>query len=127
MLEQKDHKGLYREIVTNMLEGVMVISMNGKITMLNPAAERILAMQSEDIGNSFINVFLIREGTDAFNEVILDTIYEKEKVSNMPVDYMLAGNMRRQRMKRSGPMRPRACFSPICPTRSESLSMRCLA
>lgn len=27
MLEQKDHKGLYREIVTNMLEGAMVISM----------------------------------------------------------------------------------------------------
>lgn len=94
MLEQKDHKGLYREIVTNMLEGVMVISMNGKITMLNPAAERMLGLTQEDIGNSFINVFLIREGTDAFNEVILDTIYEKEKVSNMPVDYMLAGELR---------------------------------
>lgn len=44
MLEQKDHKGLYREIVTKMLEGVMVISMNGKITMLNPAAERMLGL-----------------------------------------------------------------------------------
>ena len=94
MLEQKDHKGLYREIVTNMLEGVMVISMNGKITMLNPAAEHMLGLTQEDIGNSFVNVFLTREGTDAFNEVILDTIYEKEKVSNMPVDYMLGEEMR---------------------------------
>lgn len=72
----------------------MVISMNGKITMLNPAAEHMLGLTQEDIGNSFINVFLTREGTDAFNEVILDTIYEKDKVSNMPVDYVLSGETR---------------------------------
>lgn len=94
MLEQKDYKNLYKEIVTNLLEGVMVISMKGKITMLNPAAEHILGLTQEDIGNSFLNVFLTREGTDDFNEVILDTIYEKDKVSNMPVDYMLEGEMK---------------------------------
>ena len=94
MPEQNDYKNLYKEIVTNLLEGVMVISMKGKITMLNPAAERMLGLNQEDIGNSFINVFLTREGTDAFNEAILDTIYEKEKVSNMPVDYMLEGELR---------------------------------
>ncbi len=94
MLEQRDHKGLYREIVTNMLEGVMVISMNGKITLLNPSAERILGLTQEEIGDSFINVFLTREGTDDFNEAILDTVYEKKKVSNMPVDYMLDGETR---------------------------------
>ncbi len=94
MPEQINHKDLYREIVTNLLEGVMVISMNGKITMLNPAAERMLGLTQEDIGNSFINVFLTREGTDSFNEVILDTIYEKDKVSNMPVDYVLGGEVR---------------------------------
>ena len=94
MLEQMDPKGLYREIVTNMLEGVMVISMKGKITMLNPAAERMLGLTQEDIGDSFINVFFTREGTDAFTEAILDTVYEKEKVSNMPVDYLLEGETR---------------------------------
>lgn len=94
MLERNDYKNLYKEIVTNLLEGVMVISMKGKITMLNPAAEHILGLTQEDIGNSFINVFLTREGTDDFNEVILDTIYEKDKVSNMPVDYMLEGETR---------------------------------
>ena len=94
MPEEKDYKNLYKEIVTNLLEGVMVISMKGKITMLNPAAEHMLGLTQEDIGNSFINVFLTREGTDDFNEVILDTVYEKEKVSNMPVDYMLEGETR---------------------------------
>lgn len=94
MPEQKNYHNLYREIVTNLLEGVMVISMNGKITMLNPAAKHMLGLTQEDIGNSFINVFLTREGTDDFNEVILNTIYEKGKVNNKPVDYMLAGELR---------------------------------
>ncbi|MCM1325876.1 MAG: response regulator [Bacteroidales bacterium] len=94
MSNQNDHGDLYREIVTNMLEGVMVISMNGRITMLNQAAERMLGLTQQDIGNSFANVFLTREGTDSFTEVILDTIYEKEKVSNMPVDYALEGENR---------------------------------
>lgn len=94
MLEQKDYKDLYKEIVTNLLEGVMVISMKGKITMLNPAAEHILGLTQEDIGNSFLNLFLTREGTDEFNEVILDSIYEKGKVSDMPVDYMREGETR---------------------------------
>ncbi|MCH5252911.1 MAG: response regulator [Lachnospiraceae bacterium] len=91
MLEQGDNKDLYREIVTDMLEGVMVISMNGKITMLNPAAEGILGLTQDDIGKAYGSIFLVREGTDDFNEVILNTIYEKKKVSNMPVDYELNG------------------------------------
>jgi len=93
-MEQNSFQDLYREIVTNLLEGVMVISMNGRITMLNPAAEHMLGLTQEDIGDSFINIFLTREGTDDFNEVILDTIYEKEKVSDMPVNYVLEGKIR---------------------------------
>lgn len=89
--KQNDDKNLYREIVNNSLEGTMVISKNGQITMLNPAAERMLGLTQEDIGNLYVSIFLTREGTDAFNEVILDTIYEKGKVSNMPVDYTLDG------------------------------------
>lgn len=94
MINQSDSQDLYKEIVNNALEGVMgimVLSMNGKITMLNPAAERMLGLSDEDIGDTFINVFLTREGTDEFNEAILASIYEKEKVNNMPVNYMLAG------------------------------------
>ena len=94
MPEQWEHKDLYREIVTTAQEGMMVIGMNGKIVMLNPAAEQMLGLTQEDIGNSFVNVFLTREGTDDFTEAILDTIYEKGKVSNMPVDYLLEGKTR---------------------------------
>ncbi len=94
MIKQNDLQELYKEIVNNALEGIMVLSMNGKITMLNPAAKQMLGLSEEDIGNTFINVFLTREGTDDFNEAILASIYEKEKVSNMPVNYTLDGELR---------------------------------
>lgn len=97
MINQSDTQNLYKEIVNNALEGIMgimVLSMNGKITMLNPAAERMLGLSDEDVGDTFINVFLTREGTDDFNEAILSSIYEKEKVSNMSVNYTLEGKIR---------------------------------
>ncbi|MCH5256506.1 MAG: response regulator [Lachnospiraceae bacterium] len=89
---QDEH--LYKEVVTNMREGVMVISMNGKITMLNPAAEDMLDLTQNDVGEAYGNIFLMREGTDAFNEVIFNTIYEKGKVDNKAVDYLCNGEVR---------------------------------
>lgn len=97
MTQPNDMQDIYKEIVNNALEGIMgimVLSMNGRITMLNPAAERMLGLSDEDVGDTFINVFLTREGTDDFNEAILSSIYEKKKVSNMSVDYMLEGKTR---------------------------------
>lgn len=93
-MEQNNYQDLYREIMTNLLEGVMVIGMNGRITMLNPAAEHMLGLTREDIGNSFINVFQTGEGTDGFNQMILDMIYEKERVSDLSVNYILDGKIR---------------------------------
>lgn len=70
-----------------MQEGVMVIDMDGKIAMLNPAAERILGVKLEDVGKAYMAVFLMQENNDAFNEIILNTIYEKEKADQVPVDF----------------------------------------
>ena len=91
MPEISNSESLYREIVTSMQEGVMVISMNGRITLLNPAAEKILGLTQEDVGSAYGSIFMTREGTDDFNEVIFDTIQEKGRVSNMPVDYQFGG------------------------------------
>ena len=91
MPEISNSESLYREIVTSMQEGVMVISMNGRITLLNPAAEKILGLTQEDVGSAYGSIFMMREGTDDFNEVIFDTIQEKGRVSNMPVDYQFGG------------------------------------
>lgn len=87
-------QNLYKEIVNNALEGIMVISMNGRITLLNSAAEQMLGLSEDDVGNTFINVFLLKEGTDDFNEAILASIYEKRKVSSVPVSYTMDGESR---------------------------------
>ena len=89
------NENLYKEIVNDMLEGVMVISMNGRITMLNPAAEKILGLTKENIGDLYMNLFIEKADNDAFSEVILDTIYEKKKVSNMLIDYTLNGEIKK--------------------------------
>ncbi len=86
--EMKQFNGsFYEEIVRNMQEGVMVIDRNGNIAMLNPAAERILGLKPEDVGNSYMSIFLMQENNDAFNEIILDTIYEKARADQAPVDF----------------------------------------
>ena len=90
-MESNVNESLYKEIVNDMLEGVMLISMKGRITMLNPAAEKILGLTRENIGDLYMKIFLEEAQNDAFNEVILDTIYAKKKVSNMLVDYVLNG------------------------------------
>ena len=82
---------LYEEIVRDMQEGVMVVSMGGRIVMLNPAAERILGIAPEDIGKTYTELFLIDEKNDAFNETILNTIYEKAKAQKVPVDFAKDG------------------------------------
>ncbi|MDE6662442.1 MAG: response regulator [Lachnospiraceae bacterium] len=89
-MKQLDER-FYEEIVRNMQEGVMVIGIDGKIAMLNPAAERILGMKPEDVGKSYMSVFLMQEQNDAFNEIILDTIYEKAKADQAPVDFVRDG------------------------------------
>lgn len=82
---------LYEEIVQNMQEGVMVIGMNGEIVMLNPAAQRILGVAPEDIGKSYGAVFFMQEENDLFNEIILNTIYEKTKADRVPADFVHDG------------------------------------
>ena len=83
----------YEEIVRNMQEGVMVIDKDGNIAMLNPATERILGLKPGDVGNSYMSVFLMQENNDAFNEIILDTIYEKASADQVPVDFERDGMM----------------------------------
>lgn len=82
---------LYEEIVQNMQEGVMVIGMNGEIVMLNSSAQQILCVTQEDIGKTYGAVFLLREENDAFNEIILNTVYEKTKADRVPVDFVRDG------------------------------------
>lgn len=71
----------------------MVIGIDGKIAMLNPAAEHIFGMSPEDVGKAYADVFLMQEKNDALNEIILNTIYEKARANKVPVDFERDGTV----------------------------------
>jgi PAS domain S-box-containing protein len=83
---------VYRNILENMSDGVMTIDLNGMVITFNGAAERILELKAADILNRpFAEVFLMREGNDAFNQSILDAIYESETIQRKMVDFHTHG------------------------------------
>lgn len=88
---------LIREsIIRDMSEGVMTISFDGVITYLNKAAEKILEMKAEYlIGQPFARVFFEYQKNDAFNQAILDAVYDKEASHENIVSYF-TGEVTRQ-------------------------------
>jgi len=77
-----------KNILENMSDGVMTIDLKGEIITFNPAAAQILGLRREDVlGKKFAEVFLEHEGNDAFNQAILDAIYESLISHNRTVDF----------------------------------------
>jgi len=77
-----------KNILENMSDGVMTIDLKGEIITFNPAAAQILGLRREDVlGKKFAEVFLEHEGNDAFNQAILDAIYESSISHNRIVDF----------------------------------------
>lgn len=76
----------YQSILANMSDGVMTVNVKGKIITFNEAAEQILGVKSEEVLNKpFAEHFLLQEGFDAFNQTILDAVYESETIHNQIV------------------------------------------
>lgn len=71
-----------------MSEGVLTISMTGKLTSINSAAEKILSIPAGGIvGATFAAVFFKYSENDAFNQTILDAIYENTVSHNAITNY----------------------------------------
>lgn len=72
-----EHSDFIREnILLDMSDGVLTIGFDGILTSLNPAAGRILAVEPEKlIGKPFALCFFDRPENDAFNQTILDAVY----------------------------------------------------
>lgn len=70
----------YRDILQNLSDGAMALDFEGKITLFNPAAARIFAVRAGDVtGRKFAEVFMMEiQGSDDFNQVVLDAVAEKE-------------------------------------------------
>ena len=73
-----EHTDLIRErIIQDMSEGVMTIGLDGIITDVNPAAVQILDRRPEELlGQRFARCFFEYPENDAFNQAILDAIYD---------------------------------------------------
>ena len=69
------HAGIHRRVFDHLLDGVMVVKQGGEITVLNPAAARILGVSAEKAaGSTFIELFFAREGFEELTDLILDAV-----------------------------------------------------
>ena len=68
---------IHRSIMRDMTEGVMTIGFDGIITYVNQAAASILKMDVEALqGKRFLQCFFDYPENDAFNQTILDAVYD---------------------------------------------------
>lgn len=86
---------IQESILHDMSEGVLTIGFDGLIHSVNPAACRILDVQeSEMIGSSFASCFFSYEENDAFNQAILDAVYDTSSTHENVVDYFTGTHIR---------------------------------
>jgi HlyD family secretion protein len=79
---------LFRNILESMSDGVMTIGLDGQILTLNKAAENILGLREADVLlRSFAEMFLIQEENDAFNQTILNAIYDANTIHDKLVQW----------------------------------------
>ena len=64
---------IHRGVLDNLLDGVVVVGLGGRIETLNPAAEGILGIDREEsAGRTFGELFIMRDGFDEFTELVID-------------------------------------------------------
>jgi HlyD family secretion protein len=72
---------IFQNILESMSDGVMTIGLDGQILTFNTAAESILGLRGPDVLQKyFAELFLIREENDAFNQTILNAIYDANTI-----------------------------------------------
>ena len=86
---------IHKSIMQDMTEGVMTIGMDGVITYVNPAAASILQMpEAELTGKKFIQCFFEYPENDAFNQTILDAVYDAASTHRNVVPYFTGTDFR---------------------------------
>ena len=84
----KNSELIHKCIMQDMTEGVMTIGMDGVITYVNPAAASILEMSEQALaGKKFIQCFFEHPENDAFNQTILDAVYDSATTHRNIVPY----------------------------------------
>lgn len=87
---------LHRNVLESMGEGVLTVTADGHIGILNPAASRLLDLDGVDVrGQTIAEVFLNREGLEAFNDLVLAAVYDEAVGSRSTVSVRLADDTER--------------------------------
>lgn len=89
-------------VLRDMSEGVLAIGFDGKIVYMNAAAEKILERREEElVGAPFALCFFGLEANDAFNQLVLDAVYDQEQPHQGIVPYTVGGKTRQLRVTTS--------------------------
>ncbi|WP_200283291.1 PAS domain S-box protein [Rhabdochromatium marinum] len=65
-----------RDVLGSIKDGVIALTPNGRILMINPVAESLLGVTAQGaVGQTFADTFLSYDGLDAFNDCMLEAIY----------------------------------------------------
>lgn len=89
-------------IYRDMAEGVMTIGLSGVIELVNGAALRILNRKEEELlGKRFAGCFFGDPENDAFNQAVLDAVYQPECSHESLVPYHNGNSMRQLRITSS--------------------------
>lgn len=92
---ENDYRDLIsRNIVQDMMEGVLAIRFDGTISYVNNAAEKILGRDRTEMeGKKFASLFFGDEENDEFNQTVLDAIYDSDTVHEKLVPYFKGEKM----------------------------------
>ncbi len=86
---------IYREILENLIDGVMVIDFSGSITVVNEAACRIFNLDREAVlERSFAEVFIQFEGFDEFSEIVFEATMQQGNVDKRVSQVEIQGQQR---------------------------------
>jgi RND family efflux transporter MFP subunit len=92
MTDAASNPQLFKGILDYMRDGVIAVDRQGRIVAFNPAAGRILAIDSERaLGQTLLELFLHDEGADEFTHAIFEAIYEASVIQQKRVRYQVGG------------------------------------
>ena len=86
---------VYREILENLLDGVLVVGFDGTVRTLNDAACRILGLRRDGtVGRTFGEIFVETEGFDEFTQIVLDAALSRSSMERHVTDVRIDGRTR---------------------------------
>ncbi len=73
---------LYRTLLENLSDGVMVVGFDGAVRMANAAFCRMFGLDRDETpGRSFGELFIAFEGFDEFTQIVLDAVAERGEIA----------------------------------------------